>query len=138
MSNQFSTVEQTIEAVGRGEVVIVVDAEDRENEGDFICAAEKVTPEIINFILSGRGQLCMPILPELASRLELAPMVDANTAPLGTAFTVPVDHRSVRTGITAEEKCLTVAALIDPAGKGTDFVRPGHLFPLIAKEGGVL
>ena len=138
MSNQFSTIEQTIEAVGRGEVVIVVDAEDRENEGDFICAAEKVTPEIINFILSGRGQLCMPILPELASRLELAPMVDANTAPLGTAFTVPVDHRSVRTGITAEEKCLTVAALIDPAGKGTDFVRPGHLFPLIAKEGGVL
>ncbi|MFP6669676.1 MAG: 3,4-dihydroxy-2-butanone-4-phosphate synthase [Pirellulales bacterium] len=138
MSNQFSTIEQTIEAVGRGEVVIVVDAEDRENEGDFICAAEKVTPEIINFILSGRGQLCMPILPELASRLDLAPMVDANTAPLGTAFTVPVDHRSVRTGITAEEKCLTVAALIDPAGKGTDFVRPGHLFPLIAKEGGVL
>ncbi len=138
MSNQFSTVEQTIEAVGRGEVVIVVDAEDRENEGDFICAAEKVTPEIINFILSGRGQLCMPILPELAGRLDLAPMVDANTAPLGTAFTVPVDHRSVRTGITAEEKCLTVAALIDPAGKGTDFVRPGHLFPLIAKEGGVL
>ncbi len=118
--------------------MIVVDAEDRENEGDFICAAEKVTPEIINFILSGRGQLCMPILPELAGRLDLAPMVDANTAPLGTAFTVPVDHRSVRTGITAEEKCLTVAALIDPAGKGTDFVRPGHLFPLIAKEGGVL
>ncbi|MEE3218837.1 MAG: 3,4-dihydroxy-2-butanone-4-phosphate synthase, partial [Planctomycetota bacterium] len=73
MSNQFSTVEQTIEAVGRGEVVIVVDAEDRENEGDFICAAEKVTPEIINFILSGRGQLCMPILPELAGRLDLAP-----------------------------------------------------------------
>ena len=118
--------------------MIVVDAEQRENEGDFICAAEKVTPEIINFILSGRGQLCMPILPELAGRLDLAPMVDANTAPLGTAFTVPVDHRSVRTGITAEEKCLTVAALIDPAGKGTDFVRPGHLFPLIAKEGGVL
>jgi 3,4-dihydroxy 2-butanone 4-phosphate synthase/GTP cyclohydrolase II len=134
----FSTIEQTVEAIARGEVVIVVDAEDRENEGDFICAAEKVSPEIVNFILSGRGQLCMPILPELASRLELTPMVDTNTAPLRTAFTVPVDHRSARTGITAEEKCKTVAALIDPANKPTDFVRPGHLFPLIAKEGGVL
>ena len=115
-----------------------MDAEDRENEGDFICAAEKVTPEIINFMLNGRGQLCMPLLPELSQRLNLHPMVEDNTAPLQTNFTVPVDHFSARTGITAQERATTILAILDPASKPSDFVRPGHLFPLIAKEGGVL
>ena len=116
-----------------------MDAEDRENEGDFICAAEKVTPEIINFMIThGRGQLCMPLLPELCRRLDLHLMVDDNTAPLRTNFTVPVDHRSARTGITAQERATTILAILDPASKPSDFVRPGHLFPLMAKEGGVL
>src|SRR5437899_10451408 len=87
---QFSSIEAAVEAIARGEVVIVVDAEDRENEGDFICAAEKITPELVNFMIThGRGQLCMPILPEVCERLKLTPMVEANTAPLGTSFTVP-------------------------------------------------
>ena len=136
---KFSTIEAAVAAIGRGEVVIVVDAEDRENEGDFICAAEKVTPAIVNFMITyGRGQLCMPILPEVSERLKLTPMVESNTAPLGTSFTTPVDHRSCRTGITAQERACTIAAIVDSASKPSDFVRPGHLFPLIAKEGGVL
>jgi 3,4-dihydroxy 2-butanone 4-phosphate synthase/GTP cyclohydrolase II len=137
-SKRYSTVEAAVEAIGRGEIVIVVDAEDRENEGDFVCAAEKVTPAIVNFMLRGRGQLCTPILPETADRLELWPMVDHNTAPLKTSFTVPVDHKSCRTGITAQEKATTIRAIIDPASRPEDFVRPGHLFPIVAKEGGVL
>ena len=95
-------------AIARGEIVIVVDAEDRENEGDFVCAAEKVTPEAVNFMIThGRGQLCMPILPEVSERLKLAPMVEANTSFLGTSYTVPVDHKSCKTGITAQERALT-------------------------------
>ena len=137
--NRFSTVEAAVAAIARGEVVIVVDAEDRENEGDFICAAEKVTPEIVNFMLvHGRGQVCTPILPEVCDRLNLPPMVDENTAPLGTGFTVPVDHRGCRTGITAQERAQTILALSDANSKPTDFVRPGHVFPLRAMEGGVL
>jgi len=137
--DSFSKVDAAIEAIARGEVVIVVDAEDRENEGDFICAAEKVTPEIVNFMIThGRGQLCMPILPEVCERLKLHPMVESNTAPLGTSFTVPVDHRHSKTGITAQERAQTIQAIVDPTSKATDFVRPGHLFPLVAKEGGVL
>ena len=139
MGSQFSTIEAAIEAVARGEVVIVVDAEDRENEGDFICAAEKVTPEVVNFMIThGRGQLCMPILPEVSERLKLSPMVEANTSFLDTSYTVPVDHKSCKTGITAQERAKTSTAIIDPASKPSDFVRPGHLFPLVAKEGGVL
>ncbi len=121
------------------QMIIVVDAEDRENEGDFVCAAEKVTPEMVNFMITvGRGQLCMPILPDTAQRLNLPPMVDANTTPLGTSYTVPVDHRSARTGITAQERAFTIQEIMNPQSKPSDFVRPGHLFPLIAKEGGVL
>src|SRR5439155_2871059 len=113
--------------------------EDRENEGDFIAAAEKVGPEIVNFMIThGRGQLCMPVLPEVCERLKIPLMVESNTAPLGTSFTVPVDHRSSRTGITAQERAKTIRSILDPASKPTDFVRPGHLFPLVAKEGGVL
>ena len=119
--------------------MIVVDDEDRENEGDFVCAAEMVTTEQVNFMIThGRGQLCMPVLPDLCERLKLHPMVERNTAPLGTAFTVPVDHRSCKTGITAAERACTVRAIIDANSTANDFVRPGHLFPLVAKEGGVL
>lgn len=136
---KFSTIELAIEAIARGEVIIVVDAVDRENEGDFICAAEKVTPQIVNFMItSGRGQLCMPVLPDVCERLKLSPMVDENTAPLGTSFTIPVDHRTSKTGITAQERAATIQAIIDPASQPADFHRPGHLFPLVAKEGGVL
>lgn len=134
----FSTVHAAVDAIARGEAIIVVDAEDRENEGDFICAAEKATPELVNFILSGRGQFCAPILPETARRLELTPVVDTNTAPLGTSFLTPLDHRSGKTGITAEERASTVRAIADPETVATDFVRPGHVHPLLAKEGGVL
>jgi len=139
LSSNFSTIEAAVNAMGRGEIIIVVDAEDRENEGDFICAAEKITPEAVNFMIThGRGQLCMPILPEVSQRLKLAPMVEDNTAPLGTNYTVPVDHRTSRTGITAGERSTTIAALCDPNSVPSDFHRPGHLFPLVAKEGGVL
>jgi len=135
----FSSIEAAVAAIRCGKVVIVVDAEDRENEGDFVCAADKVTPEIVNFMIRyGRGQVCMPILPDAAKRLELPMMVETNSAPLGTAFTVPVDHVTARTGITAAERATTIAALIDPTSKPSDFVRPGHLFPLVAKEGRVL
>jgi 3,4-dihydroxy 2-butanone 4-phosphate synthase / GTP cyclohydrolase II len=139
LTSQFSTIDDAVAAIRRGETIIVVDAEDRENEGDFICAAEKVTPEIVNFMIrEGRGQLCMPILPDVAERLKLPQMCETNSAPLGTAFTVPVDHRTSRTGITAQERATTIQAILDPASKPSDFVRPGHLFPLVAKEGGVL
>ena len=135
----FSSIETTLEAIKAGQIVIVMDDEDRENEGDFVCAAETVTDAHVNFMLQhGRGQVCMPILPETCQRLELTPMVPHNTAPLQTAFTVPVDHITNRTGITAQERAATIRAIIDPNSKPADFVRPGHLFPLEAKEGGVL
>lgn len=139
MSRDYSTIEDAVEAIRQGQVVIVVDAEDRENEGDFICAAEKVTTETVNFMIThGRGQLCTAILPDVSERLELHPMVSDNTAPLRTNYTVPVDHRSTRTGITAAERASTILALCDPESIPSDFHRPGHLFPLVAKEGGVL
>ena len=139
MPKQFSSVESAIEAFRQGKIVIVVDAEDRENEGDFVCAASAATTETVNFMLRhGRGQVCMSILPDVAKRLALPMMVETNYAPLGTAFTVPVDHRSARTGITAGERATAIAAILDPSSTPADFVRPGHLFPLVAKEGGVL
>jgi 3,4-dihydroxy 2-butanone 4-phosphate synthase/GTP cyclohydrolase II len=137
--SHFSTIEEAVDAIRRGQVIIVVDAEDRENEGDFICAAEKVSPETVNFMIRhGRGQVCVPVLPDVAERLKLPLMCESNTAPLGTCFTVPVDHRTTKTGITAQERAATILAIVDPASKPADFVRPGHMFPLIAKEGGVL
>ncbi len=138
MSRQFSSVQAAVDAIARGEVVIVVDAEDRENEGDFVCAAEKVTAETVNFVLSGRGEFCMPVLPEVCQRLEVGPLVDRNTAPLRTAFMTPLDHISAKTGITAEERAATVRAIADATTGPDDFVRPGHVHPLLAKEGGVL
>jgi 3,4-dihydroxy 2-butanone 4-phosphate synthase/GTP cyclohydrolase II len=139
MPTNFSTIDAAVSAIARGEVVIVVDAEDREDEGDFVCAADAATPAIVNFMIShGRGQLCMSILPDVAERLELPMMCEVNSTPLGTAFTVPVDHKSSKTGITAGERATAIAALIDPESRASDFLRPGHLFPLVAKEGGVL
>jgi 3,4-dihydroxy 2-butanone 4-phosphate synthase/GTP cyclohydrolase II len=139
MAYEFSKVEDALQAIADGRVVIVVDDEQRENEGDFIAAAEKCTPETIAFMIThGGGQLCMPIMPDLAQRLDLHPIVERNTAPYSTAFTVPVDHRSCRTGISAEERARTIRAIIDPATRPGDLVRPGHMFPLVAKEGGVL
>lgn len=139
MAETFSKVEDALEALAAGRVVIVVDDELRENEGDFVAAAELVTPETVAFMIThGRGQVCVPIMPELADKLHLRPMVEHNTAPHHTPFTVPVDHVSCRTGITAEERATTIRAILDPATKPDDLVRPGHMFPLVAKEGGVL
>jgi 3,4-dihydroxy 2-butanone 4-phosphate synthase / GTP cyclohydrolase II len=139
MGEEYSRIEDALQALRDSRVIIVVDDEDREDEGDFIAAAEKITPEIIAFMIThGRGLLCMPILPEVASRLNLHPMVDHNTAPHQTPYTIPVDHVSCRTGISAEERARTVRAILDPATRPADLVRPGHLFPLVAKEGGVL
>lgn len=134
----FSSVPEAVDAIRNGEVVIVVDAEDRENEGDFICAAEKATPEAINFMLSGRGQLCVSVLPEVCRRLELVPVASQNDAPLHTAFMTPIDIRSAKTGITASERAQTIRQMANPEAAVADFVRPGHVFPLLAKEGGVL
>lgn len=139
MHSQFSSIDAAVSAIARGECVIVVDAEDRENEGDFVCAGDAATPGIVNFMIThGRGQVCLSILPDVAKRLELPMMCEANSTPLGTAFTVPVDHKTARTGITAGERSTAIAAILDPESLPTDFVRPGHLFPLVAKEGGVL
>lgn len=139
VNKSFSTIDEAIEAIRQGRIIVVVDAEDRENEGDFICAAQHVTPESVNFMIThGRGQLCMPILPETSQRLELPLMVGQNTAPLGTNYTVTLDHRSIKTGITAAERAMTIRAACDPESKPRDFVRPGHVQPLVAKEGGVL
>ena len=138
MTAEFSTVKQAVDAIARGEVVIVVDAEDRENEGDYICAAEKATPESINLVLSGRGDFCLSVLPETAERLELAPLVEENNSKLATAFMTPLDHIDCRTGVTADERCLTVKTIADPSSRPEDFVRPGHVHLLVAKQGGVL
>jgi 3,4-dihydroxy 2-butanone 4-phosphate synthase/GTP cyclohydrolase II len=138
MSKQFSSVQSAVEAIGRGEVVIVLDDEDRENEGDFICAAELATAKTINFMLKGHGQLCCPILPSVADALQLEPLVVHNNAPLQTAFRTPVDHMGSKTGITAGERAETIRRLANPESTFHDFVRPGHVYPLVAMEGGVL
>lgn len=135
---EFSTVQEAVDAIARGEVVIVVDAEDRENEGDYICAAEKATTETVNFILSGRGQFCVPVLPDVCERLDLTPVVESNTAPLKTGFMTPIDHHTAKTGITANERARTVREMVNPKTTAKHFVRPGHVHPLQAKEGGVL
>lgn len=135
----FNTIEEAIKDLREGKVVIVCDDENRENEGDFIGLAEHVTPEMINFMAKeGRGLICTPVSPDIASRLDLHPMVDVNTDNLGTAFTVSIDHIETTTGISAYERALTIEKLYDDNSKPSDFKRPGHIFPLIAKEGGVL
>jgi 3,4-dihydroxy 2-butanone 4-phosphate synthase/GTP cyclohydrolase II len=136
---KFHQIEEAIVDLMLGKIIIVVDDEDRENEGDFIALADKATPEVINFMIKeGRGLVCVPIMEERAQELELPPMVSKNTDYHGTAFTVSVDSIETTTGISASERSKTVKALIDPTTKSHGFRRPGHTFPLIAKAGGVL
>lgn len=144
MSNnpsQLNTIEEAIEDIRQGKVIIVVDDEDRENEGDFLAAAEKVTPEMINFMAThGRGLICVPLTESRCKELDLNAMVSNNTDIMQTAFTVSVDLRGngVTTGISASDRAKTVEALVNPDTKPHDLGRPGHIFPLIAKQGGVL
>jgi 3,4-dihydroxy 2-butanone 4-phosphate synthase/GTP cyclohydrolase II len=140
-SIQLHTIEEAIEDIKNGKVIIVVDDEDRENEGDFLAAAEAVTPEMINFMAThGRGLICTPITEDRCEELHLNMMVTSNTDPMETAFTVSVDLKGngVTTGISASDRSKTVQALINPNTKPYDLSRPGHIFPLKAKEGGVL
>lgn len=138
---QLNTIEEAIEDIRQGKVIIVVDDEDRENEGDFLAAADKVTPEMINFMAThGKGLICTPLTESRCKELELKAMVVNNTDHMETAFTVSVDLKGhgVTTGISASDRSKTVQALIDPSTKPYDLARPGHIFPLIAKQGGVL
>ena len=139
-SSQLNTIEEALEAMKRGEMVIVVDDEDRENEGDFIMAAEKVTPEAVNFITKyGRGLICLAAQSQRLRELDIQPMVARNTASLGTNFTVSIDAvQGVTTGISAKDRARTVEVFIDPDCKPHDLARPGHIFPLEAQAGGVL
>jgi 3,4-dihydroxy 2-butanone 4-phosphate synthase/GTP cyclohydrolase II len=138
---QLNTIEEAIADIRRGKVIIVVDDENRENEGDFLAAAELISPETINFMAKhGRGLICVPLTEGRCKDLGLHKMVSHNTDPLETAFTVSVDLRGngVTTGISAGDRAKTVLALTDPSTKPHELARPGHIFPLIAKEGGVL
>ena len=140
-SSQLDTIADAIEDIRNGKVIIVVDDENRENEGDFLAAAEKVTPEMINFMAThGRGLICAPLTETRCKELDLVMMVNNNTDPMETAFTVSVDLRGkgVTTGISASDRALTIKALIDKGTKPYDLARPGHIFPLKAKDGGVL
>lgn len=138
---QLNTIEEAIEDIRQGKIIIVVDDEDRENEGDFVAAAEKVTPEMINFMAKhGRGLICAPLTENRCKELGLHAMVNNNTDPMETAFTVSVDLRGhgVTTGISASDRAKTIQALIHPDTKAHELAKPGHIFPLIAKQGGVL
>ena len=140
-NTQLNTIEAAINDIRNGKVIIVVDDENRENEGDFLAAAEKVTPEMINFMAThGRGLICAPLTEKRCKELDLVMMVNNNTDPMETGFTVSVDLRGkgVTTGISASDRALTVKALVDAETKPFDLARPGHIFPLRAKEGGVL
>jgi 3,4-dihydroxy 2-butanone 4-phosphate synthase/GTP cyclohydrolase II len=136
----FARIEDAVAAIGRGEIVIVIDDEDRENEGDLIMAAEFATPDKIAFFLHHTsGVICAPVSSERARELDLAPMVVDNTETMRTAFTVSVDYRhNTTTGISAYDRAATIAALVDPTTRPTDLLRPGHIFPLEARDGGVL
>lgn len=138
---QLNTIEEAIEDIKNGKVIIVVDDEDRENEGDFVAAAEKITPDMVNFMAThGRGLICTPLTETRCKELELGMMVSNNTDPMETAFTISVDLRGngVTTGISASDRAKTIEALINPNTKPFDLARPGHIFPLKAKNGGVL
>ncbi|CFX77733.1 Riboflavin biosynthesis protein RibBA [Syntrophomonas zehnderi OL-4] len=135
----FNTIEEAINDIREGKMVILVDDEDRENEGDIIIAAEKCSPEAVNFMAShAKGLICMPMLGERLDELDIQPMVVENTDNHQTAFTVSVDHFSTSTGISAHERAATIAALVAKDSKAEDFRRPGHIFPLRYREGGVL
>jgi 3,4-dihydroxy 2-butanone 4-phosphate synthase / GTP cyclohydrolase II len=136
----FATIEEAIEEIREGRILVVVDDEDRENEGDLVMAADKVTPEAVNFMVThARGLMCVPMLGERLDALRLGMMVAENTAPMATAFTVSVDaRRGVTTGISAYDRAVTIRTLVDPQMTAADLVAPGHMFPLRAMEGGVL
>ena len=136
----FATIEEAIDDVRQGRMILVVDDEDRENEGDLLMAADRVTPEAINFMAKhGRGLICVPMTGERLDELHIGMMVSDNTASMGTAFTVTVDaKRGVTTGTSAYDRALTVKALVDPATRPEDFARPGHILPLRSMPGGVL
>jgi len=135
----FTPIPEILDALRAGRCVLVVDDEDRENEGDVVCAAESVTTEQVNFMAThARGLICMPMSREWTARLGLPQMVAQNTEKLQTAFTVSIDHELTTTGISAEERALTARKVADPASKPDDFRRPGHMFPLEAREGGVI
>lgn len=138
---KLNTIEEAVDSIRKGEIIIVVDDEDRENEGDFICAAELVTPEIINFMAKeGRGLICTPITEDRCKELDLELMVGKNTATYETPFTVSVDliGHGCTTGISASDRSKTIQALVDPQTRPEELGRPGHIFPLKAKKGGVL
>jgi 3,4-dihydroxy 2-butanone 4-phosphate synthase/GTP cyclohydrolase II len=138
---ELNTIEEAIEDIRQGKIIIVVDDEDRENEGDFLAAAEKVTPEMINFMAThGRGLICAPLTESRCKELDLREMVTNNTDHMETAFTVSVDLKGngVTTGISALDRAKTILSLVDSNTKSYDLARPGHIFPLVAKQGGVL
>ena len=136
----FSDIEEILDEIRAGRLIVLVDDESRENEGDLVCAAEKVTPEIINFMAKfGRGLICMPITRQKAEALNLYPQAIHNTARFGTAFTVSIDAaEGITTGISAADRARTISLACKDDAKPEDFVRPGHVFPLIARDGGVL
>lgn len=136
---EFSSIDEAVEDIRNGKMILVLDDEDRENEGDLLMAAEKVTPECVNFMATfGRGLICVPLTQERASILELDLMVERNTDSMKTSFTITVDHKSSTTGISAFERANTIKELANPKSISKDFLRPGHIFPLIARNGGVL
>jgi 3,4-dihydroxy 2-butanone 4-phosphate synthase/GTP cyclohydrolase II len=137
---QFSSIDEAVEEIRAGRILVVVDDEDRENEGDLLMAADKVTPEAVNFMAKhGRGLICMPMMGDRLDALQISMMVSDNTAPLGTAFTVSVDaRRGVTTGTSAFDRAVTIRTLVDPTARPEDLTRPGHIFPLRAMPGGVL
>lgn len=139
MTDGFYEIDEAIADIREGKMIVVVDDPDRENEGDLLMAAEKVTPEAINFMASyAKGLICMPAAEEILSRLNIHPMVEKNTDNHETAFTVSIDHIDTTTGISAYERALTIQKVLEEDAKENDFRRPGHIFPLIAKKGGVL
>lgn len=136
---KYNTILEAVEALKKGKIIIVVDDVDRENEGDFICAGDFATPANINFMATyGKGLICTPINETIAHRFKLNPMIYENTDNHQTAFTISIDHRITETGISAYERSLTIKKMLDPKTKPEDFRRPGHVFPLIAKNNGVL
>ena len=136
---EFNTVEEALEDLRRGRIILVTDDQDRENEGDFICAAEFATTENVNFMASvGKGLICMPMSKKYVKRLRFPQMVENNTDNHETAFTVSIDHKSTTTGISAEERAITAQACVSEDARAEDFRRPGHMFPLLAKKNGVL
>jgi 3,4-dihydroxy 2-butanone 4-phosphate synthase / GTP cyclohydrolase II len=136
----LATIEEAARDISDGKMIIIVDDEDRENEGDLVCAAEMVTPEIISFMaIHGRGLICLPLTEERCDELQLLPQTADNTSSMGTAFTISIEAREgVTTGISAADRARTILTAVDPASKPTDLARPGHIFPLRAKRGGVL